>query len=239
MGSEGRVVDTNVLDNPVHTSLTGDHAHLARRAGRAVTYRADAATFCAVPPDPEQQDWSDLARLLGSGALADLFDCPHAPPNEWKPVFSVDGLQMLAPAPGDHADAPDLAEGAELHELGPGDRQAMLDLVDRTRPGPFYPRTPELGTYLGIRHGSTLVAMAGERLHPPGWTEISAVCTAPDARGHGYAGHLVQALSARIAARGERAFLHVLHSNTRALDLYSRLGFQPRKDVRFRGFEVP
>jgi hypothetical protein len=39
----------------------------------------------------------------------------------------------------------------------------MLALVARTEPGPFLPRTVELGGYLGIRHGERLIAMAGRR----------------------------------------------------------------------------
>ncbi|WP_245805024.1 GNAT family N-acetyltransferase [Amycolatopsis australiensis] len=42
------------------------------------------------------------------------------------------------------------------------------------------------------------LARRGERLHPPAWTEISAVCTAPEARGRRHAGRLVRALSALI-----------------------------------------
>ncbi|GAB7003701.1 hypothetical protein JCM18899A_11720 [Nocardioides sp. AN3] len=66
----------------------------------------------------------------------------------------------------------------------------MLALVERNKPGQFLPGTPQMGTYLGIRHEGRLVAMAGERLHPPGWTEISAVCTDADFRGRGLAGRL-------------------------------------------------
>lgn len=230
--------ESGQLDNLVHDSLVGAHAHLAQAVGRVARYRADVASFSAVPANPEPRDWSDLARLLGPGALADLFDCPHVPPTYWKPIYDVEGLRMLAP-PALAMDAADLPAGSELVELGPDDTPEMVDLVAATRPGPFQPRTPELGTYLGIRRDGMLVAMAGERLRPPGWTEISAVCTAPEGRGHGYASRLVQSLSARISARGERAFLHVLKSNTTAIDLYARLGFEPVRAVRFRGFEVP
>lgn len=238
--AEGRVdVDDPGLDHPVHASLHGRHAHLSRSVGRASTYHPDVATFCAVPPQPGPGDWADLARLLGSGALADMFDCPESPPENWEPVFTVDGLQMVAPADPPLLSHRDLPAGVEVVELGEDDRPAMLDLIARTRPGPFWPRTPELGHYLGVRHDGTLVAMAGERLRPPGWTEISAVCTAPEARGHGHAGRLVRALVDRAFARDERAFLHVVHTNTHALGLYRRLGFQPRRHVRFRGFRVP
>ena len=77
----------------------------------------------------------------------------------------------------------------------------MLDLVARTEPGPFLPRTIEMGTYLGIRRGGALVAMAGERLHPPGWTEISAVCTDDAYRSRGLGTRLVLAVAAYPAGR--------------------------------------
>ena len=81
--------------------------------------------------------------------------------------------------------------------------------------------------------------MAGERLRPPGWTELSAVCTAPEARGRGHAARLVRALVARVLARDERPFLHVAEANTAATGLYERLGFEVREPVTFRGFRVP
>jgi hypothetical protein len=81
------------------------------------------------------------------------------------------------------APAPDAAR------LGAADVPEILDLIDRTQPGPFRRRTVELGTYLGLRSADgRLIAMAGERLHPAGWTEISAVCTDPAHRRKGLAG---------------------------------------------------
>ncbi|GAA2292052.1 hypothetical protein GCM10010415_75040 [Streptomyces atrovirens] len=115
----------------------------------------------------------------------------------------------------------------------------MLDLAARTEPGPFWPRIHELGTYLGIRVDGALVAMAGERLRPPGWTEISAVCTALEARGQGHAARLVRALTERIVTRGDGPFLHVAETNTGAITLYERLGFKTRSPVTFRGFRTP
>ena len=115
----------------------------------------------------------------------------------------------------------------------------MLDLAARTQPGPFWPRTHQLGTYLGIRDNGRLAAMAGERLRPPGWTEISAVCTAPEARGQGHALRLVSALTARVLSRNEHPFLHVADTNTAAIALYERIGFEGQKQVTFRGFRTP
>ena len=70
-----------------------------------------------------------------------------------------------------------------------------------------------------------------ERLHFDGWTEISAVCTAPTHRGHGMASRLVGALIAGIQDRSERAFLHVLITNTSAIRLYEELGFRVRRPL--------
>ncbi|MGI5170923.1 GNAT family N-acetyltransferase [Spirillospora sp. CA-253888] len=226
------------LDDPVGESLRGHHRHLARRVGRAAGYLPQVATFCAVPADPGPAEWADLARLLGRDELADLFSGPATPPEDWEPVFSLDGVQMISPAGGLPGPA-DTGSALEPVELGVRDVPEMLKLAARTQPGPFWPRTRELGTYLGIRRNGALVAMAGERLHPPGWTEISAVCTAPEARGQGHAARLVRALAAGITRRDERPFLHVASANIGAIALYERLGFEVRKQVTFRGFRTP
>ncbi|CAL9422215.1 GNAT family N-acetyltransferase [Streptomyces sp. NPDC057340] len=230
--------DDPVLDDPVGQSLGGRHAHLARRLGRAATYPTDVATFSSVSAAPDAEDWADLARLLGPGAFADLFDCPAVPPATWEPVFSLEGRQMIWPGDG-RPGRPGAPSGTDVVELDADSVPEMLDLAARTKPGPFWPRTPELGTYLGVRIDGTLVAMAGERLRPAGWTEISAVCTAPEARGQGHAARLVGALAARIVARGDRPFLHVAEANTAAIALYERLGFKTRRPVTFRGFRTP
>ena len=73
--------------------------------------------------------------------------------------------------------------------------------------------------------------MAGERMKPDGYVEVSGVCTHPDHRGHGYAAMLSTAVAERILARGETPFLHAFATNTAAIRLYERLGFSLRTEV--------
>ncbi len=222
----------HVLDNPARSALLGPHAHLAERRGEVLRYPADVCPFIALPDEPDENTWRDLAALLGPGALVPFTGVDAAVPPGWEEVGFGPGVQMI--------DAGiDAVDDDDAVRLGPADVTEMLDLVARTRPGPFLPRTIALGTYLGIRRGGALVAMAGERLHPPGWTEISAVCTDPDHQGTGLASRLVRAVAAGIRARGEIPFLHAAATNTNAIRLYETLGFRQRRTVTFRAARVP
>jgi predicted GNAT family acetyltransferase len=97
------------------------------------------------------------------------------------------------------------------------------------RTTPMAERVLELGNYYGVREGSRLAAIAGERLHLTGYTEVSGVCTHPDFRGRGYAGQLVALLVKRITARGKTPFLHLKTSNEAAQRVYESLGFRRRR----------
>jgi len=121
--------------------------------------------------------------------------------------------------------------GAPIRPLDAGDADRMLQLVGATRPGPFRARTHELGPYVGVFHDDRLIAMAGERMHPPGFTEISAVCTHPDVRRRGLGAALTRHVAAAILERGETPFLHVAEGNDGARRIYEQLGFVTRKVV--------
>ncbi|WP_030294158.1 GNAT family N-acetyltransferase [Streptomyces sp. NRRL F-5681] len=220
------------LDNPARSSLTGPHAHFAERRGRILRYPPDVTPWIALPDAPEAPDWADVAALAGPGAAVALAAFQEAPPPDWEVVFRAEGVQLVD-------ESVDAAPDPEAVRLGPQDVPEMLDLVARTRPGPFLPRTVELGTYLGIRRGGDLVAMAGERLHPPGWTEISGVCTDESVRGRGLAGRLVRAVAYGVRERGETPFLHASASNTNAVRLYESLGFRLRRRTEFLSALVP
>lgn len=235
--SDTRAEPYDVLDHPVAASLSGAHRALAVRSGHAMAYQPGVATFTALEPGAPASAWDDLASLLGPGGLADLFSADAEPP-DWPSVFGIHGVQMVrvrVPSPAGVAPVGD----ARVLDLGAADVPDMIALVEATRPGPFLPRTIELGRYVGVRLDGRLVAMAGERLRPPGWTEVSAVATAPDARGRGFAGLLVQVLVDGIERRGEGAFLHVAGDNPAAVAVYRRLGFRVRRTVRFHGYRVP
>ncbi|MFJ2812781.1 GNAT family N-acetyltransferase [Streptomyces sp. NPDC087294] len=221
----GEAPVTHVLDNPAWAALTGPHAHLAERVGRAVRYPVDVAGFHALADQDDPGAWADLAALVGPGGTAALRGVSSAPPG-WEIVRSGNGVQLVDTSLRAAADP-------RAVRLGPADVPEILDLVARTEPGPYLPRTVEMGTYLGIRHHGRLVALAGERLHPPGWTEISAVCTDPAHRGQGLATRLVRAVAAGIRARGEQPFLHAAATNTQAIRLYESIGFTLRTRTVF------
>ncbi|WP_055599999.1 hypothetical protein [Streptomyces aureus] len=134
--------DPFVLDDPVGESLRGRHAPLARRVGKAVTYLPDVSTFAAVSTDPDPVRWADLTELLGRGAFADMFSCPVLPPPDWEPVFVLEGRQMIRTG-GGASGRPGADADHGVVELGADSVPEMLNLVERTRPGPFWSRTPE------------------------------------------------------------------------------------------------
>lgn len=211
----------HVLDRVTWASLTGPHARFAERNGRAIRYHPQTAPFVALEDPDDEQCWSDAADLVGQAGSVVLLPGPTHAPAGWKQVFGEECSLFVETSVEARPDP-------EAVVLGPDDVPDILDLVARTKPGPFLPRTVELGTYLGIRRDGALIAMAGERQHPPGWTEVSAVCTDPVYRGQGLAARLICAVVAGINERGERAFLNVLSQNASAIRVYESLGFTPR-----------
>ena len=237
------VADLDPLDNPAWASLTGPHAGFAEGTGLALRYPPDVSPFMAVPPIADGapipgEVWAAVADLAGPGQVVGLSGAPESfaklPPG-WEFAMRGEGVQLIATEAFDT----DLDTGTEVSELGAVDVPDMLALIARTRPGPFLPRTYELGTYLGIRREGTLIAMAGERLHPPGWTEISAVCTDAQYRGQGLATLLVRAVGRGIRERGETPMMHAAAVNTNAIRLYESIGFALRRRTAFVGLRTP
>jgi predicted GNAT family acetyltransferase len=169
---------------------------------------------------------------VGTGATIGLFlEAPYQPQAGWSFVAGAPMPEMVYEGAG--VPARQSSSDPEIVELGDADSPDMMELTALTKPGPFGKRTHELGTYLGIRIGEKLVAMTGERLKIPGYTEVSAVCTHPEHTGHGYARILMAEVMRRICARGETPVLHVRGDNVRAIELYKRLGFSQRVLLHF------
>lgn len=214
----------HALDNPIWQALISVHAHFAETSNGARKFPHEVsvlAGFC----EPTVASYRSLAALLHSDERVGLFlEQAPDPPAPWAVDRSTPLLQMLC----ERRIPTSTRSKPALISLTEADVPEMLALTKLTNPGPFGPRTHEMGDYFGIRGGGTLAAMAGERLKLPGYTEISAVCTHPDHLGHGYASVLINTLMDRIFSRGEQPILHVLPENTRAIQVYERLGFAKR-----------
>lgn len=225
--------DAAVLDNPAWHALIGPHASFAIGDDLVRRYPADVAPFVAVRTWEDPRVWDALADLVGQGADVGLSSTDEPPPEGWEILGRGDGVQLV------QTEALQPRPFAEAVELGADDVPEMLALVERNEPGPFRPRTHELGRYIGIRREGTLIAMAGERLHPEGWTEISAVATDVEHRGQGLASRLVLDVAFHIQERGDRALLHAAATNVGAIAVYERLGFALRRHTTFLFVRTP
>jgi ribosomal protein S18 acetylase RimI-like enzyme len=206
----------HVLDDWIGAALRGDHRGFAFEADGAARYLPAVSPFGAVSGDLRALDglpFDDVV-LPTPG--------PIEAPAGWVKAVEFAADQMVD---SDVRSLPDEPYGVPLTQ---DDVPEMLALVELTHPGPFAANTIALGGYVGVREEGRLVAMAGRRAAPPGWTEISAVCTHPDFRGRGYAGRLMLEVLRGVRADGRRGFLTVLDGNP-ARRLYETLGFVQRK----------
>lgn len=214
------------LDTPVWTALTSDHRVLAEGGPLAIRYTPEVAPFAALA-ERTPAAFAALAALIPPDGWVML----HTPD---VPVFPAGFVvHRQAPLLQMVLERPVAADGGDPLTLdpltlGPADVPEMLDLAGRTQPGPFGPRTIELGRYIGLRSEGQLVAMAGERMRCGGFVEISAVCVDPDFRGRGFAALLMSRLAREMQAAGQTPFLHVLADNSVAIALYEKLGFAKR-----------
>jgi len=225
--------DTAVLDNPAWHALTGPHSSFAIGNDLARRYPEDVAPFVAVRSWEDPDVWDALLELVGPGAEIGVNGIDVALPADWEEIGRGAGVQLV------ETEALITRPDDEAIVLGADDVPEMLALVERNQPGPFRPRTHELGRYIGFRREGRLVAMAGERLHPEGWTEISAVATDADHRRQGLASRLVLDVAFHIQSRGDRALMHAAASNVGAIAAYERLGFTLRRHTVFAAVRTP
>lgn len=217
---------TAALDNPVWHALTGPHAGLALGRGKARHYPREIAPFSAIA-EATPAAYSDLVADLPPRTEARLFRATNErPPCGWETLSTEPIFQLVCDADA-LPPATDIEAG--IVQLGPENTLEMLALIGETKPGPFGPRTCELGLYVGIRHAKDgrLIAMGGERLRVGGHVELSGIAVHPGARGRGLGGAVTAYLARAAIARGEIPFLHVFPSNP-AVGLYQRIGFRKR-----------
>jgi ribosomal protein S18 acetylase RimI-like enzyme len=211
------------LDNPIWNALTTRQETFAQIHGPARKFSAEVTTLAGFA-DPSRESLEALEQMLKPDEVVALFLQDRVPlPDGLSCIHELPLVQML------HTGEIPGAPPQQFIELTESDVPEMVALAKITNPGPFGTRTRELGNYIGVRQDAELAAMAGERLKLPGYTEVSAVCTHPRHTGHGFATALVAELVRRISARGERPFLHSRQDNTRAIEVYRRLGFTERK----------
>ena len=222
-----------MLDNAAWSALTGPHAHWAEGNDLVRRYPPDVAPFVAAADWRDPEAWASLAALVGPGGEAAVSGIVTDPPPGWEVRYRGQGVQLV------ETDALVARPDPEVVELTDADVADMMAAVDRNQPGPFRPRTHLLGRYVGIRREGRLVAMAGERLHPAGWVEISAVSTDADHRRQGLASRLVLDLVHDIRRRGDRAMLHAAEGNLGAIAAYRQLGFAVRRETSFLSVVVP
>ena len=214
----------HLLDNITWHTLAGPHSGYAAGTDEARRYARGFSPIVGFAK-AERPNFDALA--------------PFCDPGEH---FYCDGWSGVAPA-GWHIDAestmfkmvweaaaPATDEAPEAARLGPEHASQALELATLTRPGPFGPRTIELGEYFGCFDGPRLVAMAGERMRAGTLREISGVCTHPDFQGRGFACRLMAKLVRRQLQRNETPFLHVMRDNSSARRLYERMGFRDYRE---------
>jgi len=212
---------TDPLDNPAWHALIGRQASQSERSERAARFQPEISPLAALQ-ECTSGALDELATLCGRDPVALLSDTRDLPAHRFRLLRTNVVRQLCCESACDPVAVPAVP-------LDGVDAPDMVALVTLTEPGPFAKRTVELGAYFGVREGRRLLAMAGERLKPPGWVEVSGVCTHPDGRGRGYALGLVSMVTNAVIARGERAFLYVAigsPSEKTATRIYEQLGFR-------------
>lgn len=219
----------HVLDRPVWAALTTRQGVLAIGDARAWRYRPEINLFAAAA-DRSETALAALAGLVrGRIGTVEADPLPSLPGLQLERSAIVD--QMIASgSPGSEAGFSPLA----LHQA---DGPEMLALATLTEPGPFFEETWRMGRFIGVREDGRLIAMAGERMRAPGFTEVSGVCTHPEFQGRGLARKLMRAVIDRIVREGDAAFLHVYPHNAGAIGLYETLGFRRRRQLSFQTWQ--
>jgi len=217
-----------VLDNPVYHGLCSGDAHLALGTKTVKYFHEEVSPFAGFD-ECDENGFQELSELLPTGRNV-LYATRRTieEPKNWKLLHEVKGVQFVYNKEGESQ-----YDSSILIPLNAANSEEMVQLAALTKPGPFSSRTIEFGHYYGVFQNGRLVAMAGQRLHPGNYTEISAVCTHPDHLGKGFAASLIRHQIVLIHEQNRIPFLHVRADNERAIALYERLGFEQNGHMNF------
>lgn len=237
---------THLLDNPAWNALLSGNKSLAEGNERVKFFPRDVAPFVGFK-DSTPADFELLYELLPADSIvAVVTPEDFRIPERWKLMKRIRALQMVCDNPASSAIPRQPANPGQpavldndLIPLAGQHVPAMIALTKMTNPGPFHKRTIDFGNYTGIFNGDQLIAMAGYRMQPSPYVEVSAVCTHPDHLGKGYAAALILHLAARIRASDGIPFLHVRNDNERAIKLYKKLGFATRREMSIGFIQLP
>lgn len=212
-----------LLDNIIWHALSGPQGKFSTGTERARRFAPGFSPILGFA-DVAQPAFDDLLPFCSPDEHFYCGDWAGPMPAGWKLEEESTMFRMVwSGEPPAQDEAPDAVP------LGPSQAMPALELAMLTHPGPFGPRTIELGDYFGFFDGPRLVAMAGERLQAGGYREISGVCTDPDFQGRGLARRLMRKLIRLQVQRGQIPFLHVMRDNF-AVQFYERLGFRTVKE---------
>lgn len=213
------------LDNPVWHSLNETHSHFSINYEKLKCYDPGYCPFGGYKGNGEIAE--------GINRYAKLTDHFFIVGN--KPKFPTDivlknelvCLQMVLDR------KIDIVSEEEIIKLNHQYDEALFRLVNLVQPGYFKKKTVQLGDYYGIFKNGTLVAVTGERMKMNDFTELSAIVTHPEQTGRGYAKQLITYVVNKICEEQKIPFLHVAETNTVAISLYRKLGFEIRRKISF------
>lgn len=216
----------HVLDNPIWNALSTGNRNLAFGNDKALYIKRDVGFFAGLKTN-SIENIAALHHLISPGTTVYLFIDGEVPvSSKWQVHKKTGILQMVL-----HSGKTVINKSDDIVPLYDKDIPAMIELTKLTNPGPFLSRSIDYGNYEGIFNNDQLIAMAGQRLQPDPYTEVSAVCTHPDHTGKGYAARLIINQINKIINDSRVPFLHVYPDNDSAIKLYKKLGFSVRKEL--------
>jgi predicted GNAT family acetyltransferase len=223
----------HVLDNPIYNAMISGNRHLSTRTESVRFFPKEISPFVGLK-EFDEHSFSVLAGIHPPKGTAVMITAKSPQlPASFKIIHQSVILQMVAENPYPPVEIKDEIVGLKVKDV-----PQMLELTRMTQPGPFAERTIEFGNYKGIFNAGQLVAMAGYRMHPGQYIEVSAICTHPDHTGKGYGSMLTLYHANQILEQGSIPFLHVRKDNAGAIRLYENSGFVIRSNMYLNVFQM-